>query len=371
MARIRASLIVPAVLGAALALQAQQPTQLPAKPGEQPAAVASMPATHTVVRGETLWSLAKQYLGDAYLWPEIYRLNTGTIEDPHWIYPGEVLKLPAGVAPAAAVAAAPAARRDPNGPTVFDPRRYKRTRTARQSADLLRSRQAVRPGQYLASPYVWAVGGPIGAGRVLKTATSQVVVPTLEQRDFQSHEAIYLHLPNGATRANGERFMTFRLGPQLSGQGQVVVVTGVVQLREDPGFGDARAVILQRFFPIGEGQGVIAMDTLAPRLDQYPAAVEYGAETKLVWVLGDPVIPQVGSYVVLSATMRDGLVPGDQVTLLAPLGAGEAGEQHAPDWAGVVQVLRVTAYGTSGIILNRTQAEIMTGMMGRVTAKMP
>jgi LysM repeat protein len=364
MARIRVTLFAAAVLGVALTLRGQ----VPAQPAAQPTAV---PATHTVARGETLWSLAKQYLGDAYLWPEIYRLNTAVIEDPHWIYPGEVLKLPGGVAAAPVAEAAPSAPYDPNASTVFDRRRTQGQRRTRQSAELLKSRLAVRPGEYLAAPFVWTVGGPGGGGRVLKTAASQIVEPTLEQRIYQSQEAIYIRLPLGASRVNGERFMTYELGPVLEGQGQVVIVTGIIELQSDPTAGDGRAVILQRFRQVLEGQGVIAIDSLLPRLDQHPSSVEFGAPTKLAWALDTPVLVQLGQYVILTLTGSDGVVPGDQVTLFAGMGSGEQGEQHAPEAAAVVQVLRVTPYGVSAIVLNRSQAAITTGMNGRITAKMP
>ncbi|MDQ8154477.1 MAG: LysM peptidoglycan-binding domain-containing protein [Gemmatimonadota bacterium] len=381
MARIRVSLIAPAVLGAAFALQAQQPAAQAAKPAAAPPAApaAAQPAaaaassSHTVARGETLWSLAKQYLGDAYLWPEIYRLNTAIIEDPHWIYPGEVLTLPSGVASAApaTVAGGPARPFDPNATTVFFPRSSSRARGDRQATNMMASRIAVRPDEYLASPFVWTPGGPAGAGRVLSTAESQIVQPTLEQRVYHSEESIFLRLPEGARRVNGERFMTFELGPTLEGQGQMAVITGVVELRKDPGLGDARAVIIQRFRQMVEGQGVMAIDTLVQRRDVHPSPLEFGMQTSLAWVLDAPVIPQLGQYVVFTARLADGVVPGDQVTLFAPMGQGTDGEQRAPEMAAVAQILRVTPFGASGILVQRGPATITAGMAGRLTAKMP
>lgn len=45
---------------------------------------------HIIVRGDTLWDLARTYYGNAYLWPQLWEQNT-YITDSHWIYPGDPL----------------------------------------------------------------------------------------------------------------------------------------------------------------------------------------------------------------------------------------------------------------------------------------
>ena len=54
---------------------------------------------HTIVKGDTLWDLAKQYLGDPYLWPQIWERNP-YIRDSHWIYPGDPVVIDVAVQPA-------------------------------------------------------------------------------------------------------------------------------------------------------------------------------------------------------------------------------------------------------------------------------
>jgi LysM repeat protein len=48
---------------------------------------------HIVEKGDTLWDLSRTYLGNPYLWPQIWDHNR-YVTDAHWIYPGDPLLLP-------------------------------------------------------------------------------------------------------------------------------------------------------------------------------------------------------------------------------------------------------------------------------------
>ena len=63
---------------------APQPTQVALQP--------SHPDRYVVKRGDTLWDISGLFLRDPWFWPEIWYVNP-QVENPHLIYPGDVLVL--------------------------------------------------------------------------------------------------------------------------------------------------------------------------------------------------------------------------------------------------------------------------------------
>ena len=50
---------------------------------------------HTVVGGDTLSKIAKEYYGDASKYPAIFEANKPMLSHPDKIYPGQKLRIPA------------------------------------------------------------------------------------------------------------------------------------------------------------------------------------------------------------------------------------------------------------------------------------
>ena len=66
--------------------------QVVEQPGSRVPLAEGHPDTYVVQPGDTLWDIASTFLRDPWYWPEIWHINQ-EIENPHLIYPGDVLAL--------------------------------------------------------------------------------------------------------------------------------------------------------------------------------------------------------------------------------------------------------------------------------------
>lgn len=57
------------------------------------AAQKSAPTVYIVKKGDTLWGLSDRFMKDPYYWPDLWARNPQNIGNPHFIYPGQKLKI--------------------------------------------------------------------------------------------------------------------------------------------------------------------------------------------------------------------------------------------------------------------------------------
>jgi hypothetical protein len=338
--------------------------------------------THVVKTGDTLWDLAGAYLSDPFLWPEIYRINTDVVEDPHWIYPGEVLQIPGpGELTVAADQPLPVEQgvedQRPVGPTIFARAQTGPTYGSRRSTATRRvespdetERAAVREGEFIAAPWMDRDGGPEQHGRIVATAELPGISQASDPIRLAPQDRIYVKLPRDVGAAVGERYLSYELGPAMP-QGQIVVPTGILVV-EKPGTDEATLVRIERMFgEVKIGNRFIPLERIQLPTDARPAPVDLGVRSRVIWVASGAVLPSVQHYLMIDASRKDGVSLGDQFTLMR--GRVELdGDVRLPEQpVALAQVVRVTERGATVMIVDQVQPKVREGMEARLTAKMP
>ncbi len=353
---------------------------------------AAAPKSHTVKRGDTLWELARSYFGDSYLWPEIYRLNVDVIEDPHWIYPGEVLKLPTE-GPAKVIAVAPPAPAptqaaqppQPVAPPAPDTTRPVVVDTAPPAALAPVEPQApppammqaptsvVRVGEYAAAPWVDATGGPRNSGYIIQNGEVSAIA-SVDHSRINVYDPTMIAPPPGMTAEPRQLFLVYRLGPLIENFGQIVIPTGVMEVTRSNRPGEAAvARLVHQFTEVLQGQQLIPYDSVPALVEGHPSVIENGRSGFVRWTYHEPVLASIQSYLVVDITGADGVKTGDQIELYQPRQGPVDGRPLAlPEiYIGRAQVLRVTPFGASAIITGQAQTRIEEGTAARIAAKMP
>jgi hypothetical protein len=82
-----------------------------------------IPDAYVVRRGDTLWHICDTFFHNPYQWPRVWSYNP-QIQNPHWIYPGDEVKLRSGAGKATPSATnAPPTPQQPQGGSLIDRRR--------------------------------------------------------------------------------------------------------------------------------------------------------------------------------------------------------------------------------------------------------
>jgi hypothetical protein len=79
------------------------------------------------------------------------------------------------------------------------------------------------------------------------------------------------------------------------------------------------------------------------------------------------VLPSIGHYVLISPNAKSGIKIGDEVSFIDNLTGANSETEAPPVVAGIGQVVRVTPYAASVIIVRQNQPTIREGMWVRVT----
>ena len=130
------------------------------------------PDSYTVVKGDTLWGISGRFLKEPWRWPEIWEMNKDRIKDPHWIYPGDVIRLDrSGQYPTLSMASGGTAADAEANVVKLDPRiRVEQLRQA------IPSIPGTAIGPFLTQPLVVEAGGLDSAPAIVANDEGRVIV---------------------------------------------------------------------------------------------------------------------------------------------------------------------------------------------------
>ena len=265
-------------------------------PAPGPALSPTAPQTYTVREGDTLWDIARTFLQDPWYWPEVWYINP-QVENPHLIYPGDVLALAHGA----------------------DGRPQVRLQTAGATRLSPRVRSTPLEGAIRAIPYE-IIAAFMSRPAVLEKGQIRNAPHILSSRDQ------HLAMASGNTvYARGElasepntRYAVMRVGDPLVdpddndvvGYEGIYTATARLTRPGDP----ATLVLTESTRETFEGDRLFAADTDVAQ-DFVPRAPEQDVEGQIISIVDG--ISIVGQYqvVVINRGKRHGLEPGHVLTI--------------------------------------------------------
>ena len=303
------------------------------------------PDRYIVKEGDTLWDIASVFLRDPWYWPEVWYVNP-QVENPHLIYPGDELSLVWMDGrqrivndPISAYRLSPSARVTPLDEAV-ESIPYEQIAAFLSKGIVLEKREADR------LPYVLAVRGE----RMIGAAGNDVYVR------------------GGVADVSGTRYSVVHVGEELvdPDDGKVVgyqgiyVGEGALSRGGDP----STVALTETAREVQQGDRLLP-ETVDIPLNFFPKPPDNQVDGRIISVVGGVSI--IGQYqvVVLNRGARNGLAPGDVLTVFQDgdvvqdrIGGGAfGGKVKLPDEeAGTVMVFKVYDRIGYGLVMEATDA---------------
>ena len=300
--------------------------------------------THTVRSGDTLWDIARRYMSDPFLWPEIYRLNTGVVEDPHWIYPGEVLILvarqPVAAVPSEDTPVPPAPEQFAASSDTAPPAPAADTMPS-EDDQASRFSLAINRGQYQADSLRLDTEPPVPAYSVtsgdFRTAafldeehlgeTGRLLGPVMPRQIGGSgamRETMLLGAdvvvtpPQGGTYQIGDSLAVYAYdGKRIHPFGEVILPMGVLVIREQASSDRYVARVARMFGTIHRGQMLLPLEPFAPVEAQ--ATPGTGVRGEIVGWPEFQRLKGIQDHVFLGRGSQDGVRIGDLYEIRRPV----------------------------------------------------
>lgn len=378
------------------------------------------PDTHTVNKGDTLWDLARTYMGDPLLWPEIYRLNTNVVEDPHWIYPGEVLRLAAGAdvaavpttdtpppadqqaqpqveasndsaaAPGDSAEAAPGEsepalsepqvmdltsssgddRRDDVDltPLVGSSRRNVNTGPSLE-VQLARKYRPVRRSEFYSSGFL-TEGKQLPMGEMLGTVAPLQIEAENRGTTAPLFSKVAMSPPAGGRYQVGDTLMVFRIGREVRGYGSTIIPTGLVRVI-DASRAEIVGEVIAAYGQIHDGQRVIPAEKFDDPGRVRPVPISDGVKGTLLGHRDAQPLTGPQDVVFLDKGRADGVGLGDQFEIRSSARTRENAASTIEDVLATVQVVHVGEHTSTARVLKVNQPDVATGSNVRQIAKLP
>jgi hypothetical protein len=260
---------------------------LSGEPPSEASTGSALPEAHVVGRGETRSGVCERYFADPYCWPRLWSENP-QVTNPHWIFPGDVLRLRPGK-PGAPPPRAPAAPRA----------------------------GGITGGRPQSNSIVLREAGFIDKDALAESA--RLAGSREEKIMLASGDQAYVSFEKSKPLRAGERYSVFvadTANPVRSPEtgavlGYLVRVYGDIVVDQITDRAIARGTLLDLVEPVERGYAVSRKVRLFKSIEPKPA--EANLEARIVASFSPAILLAAENFVVLSRGSRDGLAVGNRI----------------------------------------------------------